>query len=67
MAFDATILRAGTAVKALVHVHMPVAAEMEVDMATWKMTAKLKLPAAVSLLTVTAVATLSHWLTLKSC
>lgn len=46
MAVDATVLRAGTAIKALVHAHLPVAADIAVDMATWKMSAKFKLPAA---------------------
>ena len=49
MAMDATILRAGTAIKALVHAQMPIAANIAIDMATWKMSAKVKLPAAVSM------------------
>ena len=48
MAIDATILRAGTAIKALVHAQMPIAADIAIDMATWKMSAKVTLPAAVS-------------------
>jgi len=49
MAMDATILRAGTAIKALVHAQMPIAADVAIDMATWKMSAKVKLPTAVSM------------------
>ena len=47
MALDATVLRAGAAIKAHVHAHMPIAAELAINMAKWKMNAKLKLPAKV--------------------
>ena len=47
MALDATVLRAGAAIKAHVHAQMPIDAELAINMATWKVNAKLKLPAKV--------------------
>lgn len=46
MAIDASILRAGTAIRALMHAQMPIAANFAVDMVSWKMNAKVTLPAA---------------------
>ena len=47
MALDATVLRVGAAIKAHVHAQMPIDAELAINMATWKVNAKLKLPAKV--------------------
>ena len=47
MALDATVLRAGAAIRAHVHAQMPIDAELAINMATWKVNAKLKLPAKV--------------------